>query len=83
MFTYFVVQSFARGSRGSLTADTPIEARSSDHAKRLADRLAGSKAGVVAFSRTGDSATGEFEDAVILCVSGTVPDLEAPVALAS
>ena len=83
MLTYFVVQSFARGNKGSISADAPIEARSRDQAQRLAERLSASKAGVVAFSRTGDPTTGDYEDAVIICLYGTVPDLDEPMAMAS
>ncbi|MNY82116.1 hypothetical protein D3C86_2240430 [compost metagenome] len=40
---------------------------------RLAERLAATKVGVVAFSRSGDLATGEFEDATLLFMSGDLP----------
>lgn len=73
MITYFVVQPFKTGKRGALIADTPVQATSIDHATRMAERMASSKAGVVAFSRAGDPATGEYEDAQILAVFGSVP----------
>jgi hypothetical protein len=36
--------------------------------------MASSKAGAIAFSRTGDPSTGEFADAVILARYGDVPE---------
>ncbi|OCP17786.1 MULTISPECIES: hypothetical protein [unclassified Ensifer] len=73
MVTYFVVQSFTRGNRGALLADIPVQATGADHALRLAERLASTKVGVVAFSRAGDLSTGEFEDATILFIGGDLP----------
>ncbi|HEV7317696.1 MAG TPA: hypothetical protein VGO04_03685 [Ensifer sp.] len=73
MITYFVVQSFTLGSRGAYIADDPVPATGAEHARRLAERLAASKVGVIAFSRSGDPATGEFEDATVLFMSGDLP----------
>jgi hypothetical protein len=74
--TYFVVQSFQRGKKGGVLADTPVEARSAEAALRLADKLAKGSLGVVAFSRSGDPSSGEFADAVILAHYGYVPELD-------
>jgi hypothetical protein len=46
---------------------------SAETARRRAERLALTKAGVIAFSRTGDPATGDFEDAEILFAHGQLP----------
>ena len=46
---------------------------SEEQAARLAERLASHKAGVIAFSRTGDPGTGEYEDAVIIAAFGEMP----------
>lgn len=73
MITYFVVQSFALGSRGALLADNPVQASDPEHALRLAERLATARAGVVAFSRRGDLASGEFEDATVIFKHGDLP----------
>ncbi|OCP04408.1 MULTISPECIES: hypothetical protein [unclassified Ensifer] len=73
MITYFVVQSFTLGSRGAFIADDPVPATGAEHARRLAEKLAANKAGVIAFSRSGDQATGEFEDATVLFISGDLP----------
>ena len=63
--TYYVVLPFFRTSDGELLADEPIEVSDADRARRQAERVARSKAGAVAFSRTGDPVTGEFADAVV------------------
>jgi hypothetical protein len=73
MITYFVVQPFQTGKRGSLLADIPMQATSKEHAERMAERMSRTKAGVVAFSRAGDPTTGEYEDAQIIAVYGSVP----------
>ncbi|BCH30260.1 hypothetical protein MesoLjLc_21900 [Mesorhizobium sp. L-8-10] len=76
MLTYFVVQSFERGKRGSLIADQPVEAQGLDQAIRMAERLSRVKAGVVAFSRRGSPATGDYEDAVIVAMYGNFSEGE-------
>ncbi|MBZ9823189.1 hypothetical protein [Mesorhizobium sp. CA4] len=83
MLTYFVVQSFNFPPKGAITAGEAVEVQDVEHALRLAEKLAGCSAGVVAFSRTGDPASGEFEDAVILYANGIVPALEMEMAIAS
>lgn len=71
MITYFVVQSFEQARKGTIFANEPIQAHDEIHAVRLAERLAATKAGVIAFRRTGDPATGDYEDAVVLASFGT------------
>ena len=83
MLTYFVVQSFQRTKRGILVAEPAIEARDRDHALRMAGRLVQIRAGVVAFSRSGDMSTGEYEDAVILYRAGDIVGLDDDIAIAS
>ncbi len=72
--TYYVVLPFFRTTDDELVADEPIEVSDASRARRQAERVARAKAGAVAFSRTGDPTTGEFEDAVILGTYGEVPD---------
>ena len=66
--TYYVALAFMRADDGGIVACEPKEARSSDQAIRMADSLATTEGhcGAIAFSRTGDPALGEFDDAVIL-----------------
>jgi hypothetical protein len=74
--TYYVALAFKKteDDGGGIVAGDPKEARSSDHAIRLAALLAktGGHCGAIAFSRTGNPALGEFEDAVILKTVGEV-----------
>jgi hypothetical protein len=61
---------------GDLVAGAAQEATSATAAERGAGELALKHAGAVAFSRTGDSAIGDFQDAVVLARFGDV-DLNA------
>jgi hypothetical protein len=72
--TYYVVLAFIRSEDGSIIACEPKEARSSDQAIRMASSLAATEGhcGAIAFSRSGDPALGDFEDAVILKTVGEV-----------
>jgi hypothetical protein len=70
LLTYFVVQSFERGRKGSLVADQPIETQGYEQAARMAERLSQRKAGVVAFARRGDPSTGDFEEPVVIASYG-------------
>ena len=73
--TYFVALPFRRSEEdGAIVAGEPKEARSSDQALRMAASMATAEGnwGAIAFSRTGDPALGEFEDAVVLKTFGEV-----------
>lgn len=81
MSDMFVVQGYSAGKRGAVSADTPIVARSVDHAREVARRLAVRKSLVVAFARKADLDTGEYEDArIIEAIGAHIPDeiLEMP-----
>lgn len=73
--TYFVVVTFreVKGTRGKLTADEPHEARNREHALYLVERYKPLRVGVIAFYRTGDAASDDWEDAVIIARHGRVP----------
>ncbi|MGV8833274.1 MAG: hypothetical protein ACOH2N_14970 [Devosia sp.] len=73
--THFVVQTFRKGKRGKIEAEEPKIARDENNALVMAERLALSRHAVIAFSRTGDLDTGDFDDPVILAKFGDVPDL--------
>ena len=74
--TYYVALAFKRSEDdgGSIVACDPKEARSSEQAIRMAASLATQEGhcGAIAFSRTGDPALGDFDDAVILKSVGEV-----------
>ena len=74
--TYFVTVTFDRGADGILKPGEALEAPNARIAVRRADELADTHAGAVAFSRTGDPATGKFEGAEVMAHFGDV-DLEA------
>jgi hypothetical protein len=73
--TYYVALAFKRSEEnGDIVACDPKEARTAEQAMRMAAPLAAEEGhcGAIAFSRTGDPALGEFEDAVILKTLGEV-----------
>jgi hypothetical protein len=73
MITYFVIQSFQKGKKGMLIPDQPRQARDRNHCELVAERLALTSDSVVAFSRTGDPVSGDWDDAVIIARHGEVP----------
>jgi hypothetical protein len=75
--TYFVALPFARTDDGELVPGEANELQTAGAAVREAQRMAATAAGAVAFSRTGDPATGEFDNAVVIRRFGDVPDLDA------
>jgi len=72
--TYYVALAFTRSEDGDIVACEPKEAQSSHQAARMANALASMQnhCGAIAFSRTGDPAVGEFDDAVVLKTFGDV-----------
>jgi hypothetical protein len=76
--TYYVALAFKKDEDedegGDIVACDPREAHSSEQAIRMAGTLAVAEGhcGAIAFSRTGDPALGDFEDAVILKTVGEV-----------
>ncbi|QPA25468.1 hypothetical protein IR196_05065 [Brucella anthropi] len=70
MQTNFIVQSYSKGPRGKLIADTPFIAKDVAHAKRTAERMAESSPMVIAFANTGDSDTGDFEEPRLIYAHG-------------
>ncbi len=70
----YVVQAFRAGKGTQLAADPPIRCTSSDGARRTAERLALSKAGVVAFATSGDAEAGDYdEEPTIIFWAGRLP----------
>jgi ABC-type amino acid transport substrate-binding protein len=74
--TYHVVVAFDRDAEGDLKPGEAREVLSPIIAERRARALAVGHAGALAFSRTGDPATGEFQDAVVPAQFGEV-DLDS------
>jgi hypothetical protein len=69
----FVI-AFVREEDGELVAESPIEMPSAIAATSRARSLSATKAGAIAFSRTGDPMLREFADATVLFTAGEVPD---------
>jgi hypothetical protein len=74
--TYHAVIVFDRDAEGDLKPGEAREVMSPVVAGRRARALALEHAGALAFSRTGESTTGEFQDAVVLARFGEV-DLDS------
>ncbi|MFO1117712.1 MAG: hypothetical protein U1E28_18680 [Beijerinckiaceae bacterium] len=72
--TYFVVLPLVRNEDGDLVAEEGQEAPTAAAAQLRAQAMVGKKAGAIAFSRSGDPAVGEFEDAIVLGRYGDAPD---------
>jgi hypothetical protein len=73
--TYFVALPFVAADDG-LAPGEPVECFSPNAAVMRAEALSRKEGhiGAVAFSRTGDPATGDFGDATIIKKFGEVPD---------
>jgi hypothetical protein len=70
----FLVQAFDPANGDQLKAGAPIVCRTAEGARRTAERLALSKAGVVAFSTTSDAETGDYDDQpTVFFRAGQVP----------
>ncbi|MEJ5019281.1 hypothetical protein WH297_05950 [Ochrobactrum vermis] len=70
MQTNFIVQSYSKGPRGKLIADTPFVAKDVAHARRTAERMAASSPMVIAFANTSDAETGDFEEPKLIYAHG-------------
>ena len=72
--THYVVQSYRKmGKR--IVPDEPKVAADERQCLRMAEAAAGRRHAVIAFSRTGDMDTGDFDDPVILAIHGEVPEV--------
>lgn len=74
--TYYVALPFLLNEEGELVPGEAQDRQTSSAAIRAAEDMATRYGGAVAFSRTGDPATGEFADAVVLRSFGAVPPLD-------
>jgi hypothetical protein len=73
--TVYIVQTFRAGKGTRLSADTPMRCKSSDAARRAAETLASTKAGVVAFATSGDAESGEYdEEPTVIFKAGRLPE---------
>ena len=71
--TIHVVQAFKQEEDGVVAAE-PKTCPSAGAARSLAARLAQTHVGVIAWSRTGEPELGDWQPAVELVRTGTIPD---------
>jgi hypothetical protein len=72
--TIYLVQAYRAGKGRGLKADGAVACRSADAARRMAERLAPLRLGVVAFSTSGDAEMGDYDDEpVIIFRNGQLP----------
>ena len=72
--TLYLVQAFTAGKGANLIADPPVRCRSRDIARKRAEDLAPTRAGVVAFSTSGDAELGDYDDEpTIIFKAGRLP----------
>jgi hypothetical protein len=74
--TVYLAQGLRTGKDLRLIADTPIRCKSADAARRKAETLATTKAGVVAFATSGDADLGEYDEEPILKAGRLPPPFE-------
>jgi hypothetical protein len=73
--TNYVVQPYIAGRGAGLKADTPTPCKSAEAARRMAEKMALSKLGVVAYATSGDAETGDYdEEPEILFRAGRLPE---------
>jgi hypothetical protein len=74
--TYYVALPFVVAGDDGIAAGEPTECFNPDAAVMRAEALSRKEGhvGAVAFSRTGDPATGEFSNATVIRKFGDVPD---------
>lgn len=72
--TLYLVQAYKSGKGTRLTADSPVRCRSLEVARKRAEDLVSVRAGVVAFSTSGDAETGDYDDEpTIIFKAGRLP----------
>lgn len=76
--TVFLVQAFVAGRGAALKAEQPVVCQSAEAARRMAERMAATKLGVVAFSTSGDAELGDYDDqpVYIFRAGGLPPQFE-------
>ena len=72
--TLYIVQPFRSGNRGVLEPGQPTKCKTEEEAIRRATAMKDSKVGVVAYSASGDPATGDYDEKpTVLFKAGRVP----------
>ncbi|HEV2650607.1 MAG TPA: hypothetical protein VGU69_05055 [Rhizomicrobium sp.] len=72
--TAYFVRAYKVGRGNGLKADAAVLCKSADAARRKAEMLVATSAGVVAFSTSGDAELGDFdEEPTLIFKSGRLP----------
>jgi hypothetical protein len=72
--TLYLVQAFKSGKGTRLMPDAPVRCRSLEVARKRAEDLVSARAGVVAFSTSGDAELGDYdEEPTIIFKAGRLP----------
>ena len=73
--TIYLVQAYKAGKGAFLTADSLVRCRSPEVARKRAEDLVATRAGVVAFSTSGDPEQGDYDEApTIIFKAGRLPE---------
>ncbi len=73
--TTYLVQAFTAGRGPALKAERAIPCKSAEAARRMAERMAPTKLGVIAFSTSGNAELGEYDDEpVVFFKAGRLPE---------
>ncbi|MCX5579042.1 hypothetical protein [Kaistia terrae] len=72
--TQFIVQPYRLNKRGKLEAEPAVAASSAANAKMRAEKLAETRAGVIAFQIAADSELGDYGEPITLARFGTLPE---------
>ena len=71
--TIYVVQAYINKGKG-LSPERAVACRSPEQARKMAEKLAPSKIGVVAFATSGDADLGEYDDEpTVFFKAGSLP----------
>ncbi len=71
--TIYLVQAFVAKGKG-FRAEPPVACLSPERARRMAEKLAPTKSGVVAFATSGDAELGDYDDTpTVFFKSGLLP----------
>jgi hypothetical protein len=73
--TIYIVQAFMLDNRKRLKPEKGVPCKTADAARRMAERLAHTKTGVMALASTGDSELGDYDDEpVVIFKAGQLPE---------
>ena len=72
--TQFIVQAYRLNKRGKLEAEPAVAASSAENARMRAEKLAETRAGVIAFEIAADTEMGDYGEPVALARFGTLPE---------